>query len=219
MNDQEYLVSYGTAGDFSRFRTVAATAYQRGDRVVVRSPQGIELGVVLCPATEGHGRFLSRTALGELLRLATPEDEATAANIRARSQSLFDDAQRLVAELNLPLEIIDVEILLDGRQANVQHLRRQDCDYRPLVSALSRKHDLLILMHNLALPAEVSDHALGCGKPDCGQVGGGGCSSCGSGGGCSAGGCGQTARKEDVTAYLAGLRRQMESRPARTSLL
>jgi hypothetical protein len=73
-------------------------------------------------------------------------------------------------------------------------------------------------MQNLAvsLPdAEEGEH--GCGRPDCGQTNGGGCSSCGSGG-CSIGGCGQGARREEVGAYLAGLRSRIDQR-ARTSLL
>jgi cell fate regulator YaaT (PSP1 superfamily) len=214
----EYLVSYGSSGDFSRFRAVTRMSLRRGDRVIVRSHQGLELGVVLCPVTPGHARFLSERALGELLRSASPEDEQTAQRMHERGQRLFDDARRLAAELRLPLEIVDVEVLFDGQQAIVQHLRREACDYRPLVSALSRKHDILIVMHNLVLPAEVAGEEHGCGRPDCGRTeGGGGCSSCGSGGGCASG-CGHATPKEDVTAYLVGLRRQMEPR-ARTPLL
>src|SRR5207247_1382953 len=128
-----------------------------------------------------------RTALGELLRTATEEDERAADRGRSLGRRVFEDARRLALELSLPLEILDVEVLLDGQRAIVHHLRTVECDYRSLVSALSRQHDVLISMENLALPAPVGASG-GCGKPDCGKEGGGGgCTDCGSGGGCSSG--------------------------------
>jgi hypothetical protein len=216
MKDTEYLVSYGRSGDFGRFRPAAEDVYRRGDPVVVHSPQGVEVGTVLCPVTPGHGRYLSRTALGQLLRRVSAEDERTAEQRRAQAQRLFEDGRRLAAELDLPLEILDAEVLLDGQQGVLQYVGREVCDYRPLVSALSRRHDLLIVLQNLALPAEPAGDGPGCGRPDCGQAGGGGCTSCGTGGGCTS--CGKATRKEDVAALLAGLGRPSEGR-ARTPLL
>ena len=212
---REYLVSYGTSGEFARFRTVALAEFQRGDRVVVRTSQGLELGVVMCPAQPEHAPFLSRTSLGELLRPLTECDEKQAEQVDRLGQRVFADAQGLARQLELPLEILDIEILLEGQQAIVHHLRQVDCDYRDLVSALSRKYDLHIRMNNLALPKE---ETIGCGLPNCGQLTGG-CQSCGNGsdgGGCST--CGKSAKKEDVAAHLLALRQLMEQRN-RTPLL
>lgn len=216
----EYLVSYGQSGDFSRFRSVEPFPYQRGDRVVVRSHQGLELGVIMCPVSTAHTHYLSDRTLGELLRPLAEEDEHAVDRLQRRSQRIFEDGRRLVGELGLPLEILDVEILFDGRQAIIHHLRPENVDCGSLVSALARKHDLLFIMHNLVLPAEVAEtEGHGCGKPGCGQEGGGGgCSSCGSGGGCSTGSCGAGVKVDQVTAYLAGLRQKMEAGP-RTPLL
>jgi len=207
----EYLVSYGSSGEFARFRPGSGVDFQRGDRVIVRTHQGLELGVVLCPAQSEHAPFLSRTAQGELLRTVTEEDEKQAEHARCMGQRMFEDAGRLAGELELPLVILDVEVLLEGQQAIVHHLRQTDCDYRPLVSALSKKHDIQILMCNLALPKEVS---VGCGEPNCGQLTGG-CQSCSSGG-CNT--CGKGVKKEDVAAHLLALRKMMEQNN-RTSLL
>lgn len=213
---EEYLVSYGTSGDFARFRPTTPADFQRGDRVVVRTHQGLELGVVLCPAQPDHAPFLSRTPQGELLRTVTLEDEDHAERASRLGQRLFEDAGRLAGELELPLVILDVEVLLEGQQAIVHHLRQMDCDYRPLVSALSKKYDVHVLMSNLALPREDETPAepVGCGEPNCGQLTGG-CQSCGSGG-CDT--CGKGVKKEDVGAHLLALRQLMEKR-SRTSLL
>ncbi len=207
----EYLVSYGTSGEFARFRAAAPAEFQRGDRVVVRTSQGLELGTVMCPAQPEHAPFLSRTALGELLRPLTDCDENQDNQVEQLGQRVFADAQGLARQLELPLEILDIEVLLDGQQAIVHHLRQIDCDYRELVSALSKKYDLHIRMNNLALPKE---ETIGCGLPNCGQLTGG-CQSCGSGG-CST--CGKGVKKEDVAAHLLHLRQLMEQRN-RTSLL
>ncbi len=207
----EYLVSYGASGEFARFRPTTPADFQRGDRVVLRTHQGLELGVVMCPAQPEHAPFLSRTALGELLRTVTLEDEKQAEQAGRLGQRLFEDAGRLAGELELPLVILDVEVLLDGQQAIVHHLRQMDCDYRPLVSALSKKHDVHVAMSNLALPKEA---IVGCGEPNCGQLTGG-CQSCGTGG-CDT--CGKGVKKEDVAAHLLALRQLMEQRN-RTSLL
>ncbi|HBI44040.1 MAG TPA: hypothetical protein DDY78_14490 [Planctomycetales bacterium] len=206
METSEYLVSHGCSGDFGRFRPTSPATYRRGDRVVLRSPDGLELGVVLRPATEGHARFLSGTALGELLRRATAEDEDTIRSARDRGDLIFQEGRLLAAEMGLPVEILDVEVQLDGSRAVVHHIRLAECDYRPLVSTLSTKHRILIVMENLGAPAAVPEeaHGGGCGKAGCGQAGGGGCGSCGSGGGCATGcGSGGAAVKDEAGTAVA----------------
>jgi hypothetical protein len=193
----EYLVSFGRSGDFGRFRAPVSLSCRRGDRVVIRTEQGVELGIVLCPAEGGHARFLSRTAEGELLRHAGPEDELQATRLQTLGDAIFEHACALVVQLHLPLEVVDVDVLFDGKHALLYHLRREECDYRPLVSSVARAFDLHVVMQNLFVPTEAVH---GCGEPDCG---GGNCSSCGSGGGCST--CGKGAKAEEVGRYLATL--------------
>jgi cell fate regulator YaaT (PSP1 superfamily) len=198
----EYLVSHGCTGEFGRFR--AGELFRRGDRVVVRSQRGLELGEVLCKCTARHVESLRDGYVGELLRGASAEDETIAAGLKERAQRLFEDGCRLAAELDLPVEIFDVEITLDSHQVVLYHVRWQECDERPLVRALSRKYETLVALHDVGLPAGAS----GCGRPDCGQKEGAGCSTC-STGGCSS--CGKT-MGQDVKEYFAGLRQQMEER-------
>jgi len=208
--DNEYLVSFGRSGEFGRFHP-AGSAYQRGDRVVVRTEQGMELGVVLCAVTPGHRRFLSRTAQGQLLRQASSDDEHAAGQQQQRGERLFDDCRRLAADLGLTLQVLDVEVLLDGRRAVVHFLGQPDCDPRPLARALTRQHDLVLDLQNLALPRAASEES--CGRPGCGG-GGGSCTSCASGG---CGNCSQGARKEDVGNLLSDL--HTAGTAIRTSLL
>jgi cell fate regulator YaaT (PSP1 superfamily) len=213
----EYLVSHGHSGGFGRFAAAQPLACRRGDRVVVESARGLELGMVLCPATAGHVRLLPPAAAGKLLRHATAEDERTQERLRSRSHQLFEESRRLAGVLGLPLEVLDVELLLDGRQLILQHLAWQECDPAPLVDALARAHDLVVRLESLAAlagpPEEEEGHG-GCGQPGCGRAKGGGCTSCGSGG-CTSCGSGGV----DLRAYFAHLRGQMEQQHQRTSLL
>ena len=187
MGDREYLLSYGNAGDFGRFSCAEPLDCRRGDRVVVRSPRGQELGVVMRPSSPAHGRMLADQFVGQILRLATDGDLQLADRMLQRGQRLFDDGRRLVRELDLPMEILDVEVLLDGRQAVVHYLRWAECDPRPLMDPLSERYRLLITLQDLALPStggdeEHEEHAScgsgGCGAGGCGSCAAGNCASC-----------------------------------------
>src|SRR5262249_2394204 len=145
---------------------------------------------------------------GQLLRLASEQDEQNAQSMKARAGNIFSDGRDLAKDLGLPIELLDVEVLLDGEHAVLHHLRWAECDMRPFVSTLSKRHDLHIELQDLSHIDE------GCGKPNCGR-GEGGCSSCGTNGGC--GSCGSHGASE-LQAYFAGLREQMIARK-RTPLL
>jgi hypothetical protein len=210
-DDLEYLFRYGLQGDFGRFRPVHPLTCRRGDRAVVRSPRGLEIGEMLREAAPGHAVFLPNTTVGQVLRLVTPEDEQAAARMQKCGQELFDRATRLAAELGLPLEVIDAEVLLDGGHAVLHHLHWEVCDVRPFVSTLSREFQLRLTLADLTRfqPAPAPAEEGGCGS--CGSEGG--CGSCGSVGGC--GSC-SSPRPQEVQAYFAELRERMERR---TSLL
>jgi hypothetical protein len=112
--------------------------------------------------------------------------------------------------LGLPLEVLDAEVLLDGKHADLHHLRWAECDVRPFVSTLSREFDLYLTMTDLGgaraeeEPAEHGCGKEGCGGGDCGSCGSGGCSTCDVSGG-------------DVKAYFSELRERMAR--GRTTLL
>jgi hypothetical protein len=206
MDDIEFLLSYGRLGDFGRFRSARPLACRRGDRAVVRTHRGTEVGEVMREATPHHAAFLPNTSVGQLIRLLTTADEQDLARSRTRGQALFARAAAAGRELELPLEVIDAEVLFDGEHGVVHLLRWKECEVRPFVSALSREFDLHIALADLAGKPAVEEEQAGCGREGCG---GGNCSSCGSGGGCST--CG-THKPEAVKDYFAGLREKMERR-------
>jgi hypothetical protein len=219
MANIEYLAVVGQSGAVRRFRSLDDLDCQRGDRVVVRTPEGLEIAKVLCRAGSMIADILPEPAVGELLRLVSAEDDWQVVQTHDLGQRIFDDCRSLIAELALPLEVLDVVVSLDGRRALLEYLAWDACDERPLVTTLARRHDVVVRLANLALarPADAPDHNAGCGEPNCGKAGeDGGCPSCSSSkGGCS--NCGAVSPKQ-LQEYFAGLREKMDARP-RTPLL
>jgi hypothetical protein len=186
MENRDYLLCYGKAGDFGPFQAPQPLACRRGQRVVIRSQRGEELGVVMRPAVPGHAAFLAGQYVGRILRVAEETDLQLAERLRARSHNLFLDARRLAVERALPVEVLDAEILLDGRQGVLYCLKPPELESGPFVATLAKRTGLELCLRDLAVPPgeEVSGEPTGesgCGAPDCGAHSGG-CGSCSSGG-------------------------------------
>lgn len=204
MTAGSWLVQYGRSAFVGRFTGDATLT--RGDRVVVRSPRGVELGTVLCAGT---GQ-VDPLAGGELLRFATPADLDDRGSLE---QELLAAADELA--IGLPLTVLDAEVLLD-RTAIIHVLPWGPCVADPVFAELSARFQMTVRMLDVSRTATSPDPATGCGKPDCGS--GGGCST----GGCSTGSCSRGAVKtaEELTTYFADLRKKMEEQAAgRTTLL
>jgi hypothetical protein len=203
----QFVVSFGTSGALGVFNAPAPLVLRRGDRVVLRTPRGVEGGSVLCPATVRQARLLGATGMGELLR---PLSAADADRLRAAgrlAQDLYAAARQHAAGLGV--DVLDVEVLLDGGTAIVQYVGGE-AHLDGFAQALEARFALAVRLENLALPPASSEEHGGCDKPDCGRNAGG-CSTCSTGGGCSS--CGSA--KVDMRDYFAHLRDQMEHRQRR----
>lgn len=207
------LVQFGKSGFVGRFTTGAPVA--RGTPVVVRSPRGVECGLVLCEPGEKFSPALSIE--GELLRTATPEDDSSTDAARAREGALLTAANDAAAECGLPLTFVDAELTLDDHLI-LHGLAWDACDATPLFEDLSDRFGLavrLLDMSQTPVAKDPKEPSGGCGKPGCGSSGGG-CSSCGTGGekgGCSTGSCsrGKVKSADELSAYFADLRKKMEA--------
>ena len=202
-----YLVQYGTPGFVGRFRSHVSEPLDRDRRVVVRTPRGEEIGVVLCEPEE---RFADQPDDGDLLRPATDADRA---ECESRAAAVL-----AASHTDLPLTFVDAEATLDGTV--ILHALPWDaCDATPHLDALAARFGRAVKLLDLSrAPTPHDDH--GCGKPGCGS---GGCSTggCGTGGGCSTGSCskGKVKSADELTAYFADLRQKMEADSARRTPL
>src|SRR5215471_13986004 len=110
----DYLLSYGKAGDFGRFYSTNSLSLRRGARAIIRSPRGIEFGTVLCPTNPSHATHLPNTTVGQLLRLASEQDEQNAQSMKARAGNIFSDGRDLAKDLDLHIELQDLSHIDEG---------------------------------------------------------------------------------------------------------
>src|SRR5262245_32182846 len=177
---EHYLVAHGKNGALASFAVETPMQLRRGDRVVLQTNRGLEAGEVRGQASVRQARLLGVGAGVILRRFGDADEEARTAG-QLQAQNLFETGRNLAHNFGLAIEIHDVEVLHDGRQATVQFVSPATADLERFALELGRACDLQVLLENLALPEETH----GCGKPDCGRSAGGSCSTCGSGGGCS----------------------------------
>ena len=93
--------------------------YPRRSRVIVRSERGLELGEVLAsgpgPAGDEPAAAPRRHADGSILRAVTEADELLALRLERNRQAALAACTARLAELGLPVALVDVEHSFDGR--------------------------------------------------------------------------------------------------------
>jgi hypothetical protein len=183
----EYLVGFGKEGEFGRFAASEPLACRRGDRLIVATHRGLELGTVLRPIGSVPARLFLDCPAGRILRRPGADDLRLVQERDLLGQQLFRAARRQALRLGLSLEILDAELLLDGSQALVHFLGWAGCDVQPLAELLTGEYQIQVTLRDMSLPAAKADEEESCGSGSCGSGGcgsGGGCGSCSTGGGC-----------------------------------
>lgn len=212
-----YLISYGTCNFLGRFvlRDGEAT-FQRGDRVVVQSERGREIGTVLTRTDELALPVSLRHIPGEIISRAELVDESRAQGLAEKSAAAFTQARALIDNLALPLEIIDVEAIGEPEAYAIHFVRYGEAASQFVQDTLSELYKKPVLLHDLTDPGSEAKKS----EPSCGGHGcdGGGCSSKG---GCANGTCGSGCGSskefpEQWKAYFAALRQQMEEKTNRS---
>ena len=117
---RDVLVRYGMISEVARFAIPADFTRKRGDRVVIRTHRGVELGTLLQDAA---AQSVSSLSLGDasdiepgpqfILRNATAEDEHIAAHLRNKCDEEFAAWRARIEDWSLQLELIDLEWTLD----------------------------------------------------------------------------------------------------------
>jgi cell fate regulator YaaT (PSP1 superfamily) len=145
------------------------TEHARGQQVVVRSDRGTELGEILCAASERSSRFLADTVGGEIVRLATEEDQEQARHLAGERQSAYATCQELISRRRLQMELVDLEIIQGRERVIFYYLAEQRVDFRELVKDLARALRTRIEMRQIGVRDEaklLADYG-DCGKPVC----------------------------------------------------
>ena len=175
-----YYVRHGAMRHVGCFAAERDCAYDRGEWVVIRSRRGEELGEVLAEV-EGHPPGSAR-----LVRAACPDDHSRAKVVAEDRLRRLAACERFFRDGQWPLELVDLEPMLDEDRTVLLYLGPHQLDGAGLAQALRNVCGLDAVFEPIGLDAQdepAEEH--GCGS--CGA--GGGCGSTGGGCGTTGGGC------------------------------
>lgn len=127
---------------------------QPNDKMVISADRGEEIGSALPP--------VSQTNLPEnldemptILRKATTDDLSHDNENRLREKLAFDFCAAKVAELNLPMKLVDVDLRLDRRKVVFYFTAEDRIDFRELVKVLAAEFKTRIEMRQISTREEM----------------------------------------------------------------
>jgi len=164
-----YVVRYGRMRLLGEYAGAAGQDHPRGQRVVVSSDRGTELGEVLCPATDRTAGLLEGPARGEILRAATATDLDAEGRLAAARDAAFAACAEAIGRRSLQMNLVDAEVILGNERMVFYYLAEKRVDFRELVKDLARALHSRIEMRQIGVRDEaklLADYG-DCGKPVC----------------------------------------------------
>ncbi len=165
----KYIVRYGTMRMLGVMAARGSDKFRRGDEVIARTGRGLEVGEVLCEANDEATAQVDESTGGQILRLMSADDANEWQHIRGREREEYEFCCRMVAEMQLPMELIDVERVFGGERVVVYYLAEERVDFRELVRRLASELQTRIEMRQIGVRDEaklLADYG-DCGKPVC----------------------------------------------------
>ncbi len=171
----KYVVRHGVMRHLGVFSTRGGDRFARGMQVIARTSRGLEIGEVLCEATE-HALTAMKSSnageapkTGQILREQTDDDAGELRRLLEQQQEEHEVCEKRIAELNLDMRLVDVEHLYGGERVIVYYLSEERVDFRQLVKNLASEFQTRIEMRQIGVRDEaklLADYG-DCGKPVC----------------------------------------------------
>lgn len=171
-----YLVRYGAMGWVARFTSTERVDCAHGDRVVIKTLRGMEIGEVLAVAqndlgtADRHASTRREPSSGELLQLLTRDEERLHRNASSQSTMLLEKCQKMIAERHISVEAIDCELLFDGKTVFIYYLGTPLMELDNLAAELSAAQGTRCIFHPI-IEAVAEPGGAGCGSGGCGSGG------------------------------------------------
>ena len=159
-----------------RFRNVGKVYYFSpreldicvGDHVIVETARGVEYGfVVLGPKEVDDSKVIQ--PLKEVIRIATPKDDAREESNRKKEKEAFEICQKKIRAHNLEMKLIDAEYTFDNNKMLFYFTADGRIDFRELVKDLAAVFRTRIELRQIGVRDE--SKMLGglgiCGRPFC----------------------------------------------------
>ena len=107
-----------------------------GDHVIVETARGVEYGfVVLGPKEVDDSKVIQ--PLKEVIRIATPKDDAREESNRKKEKEAFEICQKKIRAHNLEMKLIDAEYTFDNNKMLFYFTADGRIDFRELVKDLA----------------------------------------------------------------------------------
>ena len=192
----KYVVRHGVMRQLGVFSTRGGDVYARNQQVIARTHRGLEVGEVLCEATEHALAYLSgqdsdtsgeqngasprgdrktgrksgkEYRYGQILHAQSEEDRHEALKLFEQERSEYATCQLRIVESGLDMQLVDVEHLYGGERIVVYYLAEGRVDFRQLVKDLAKEFQTRIEMRQIGVRDEaklLADYG-DCGKPVC----------------------------------------------------
>ncbi|HOM17324.1 MAG TPA: regulatory iron-sulfur-containing complex subunit RicT [Thermoguttaceae bacterium] len=164
-----YVVRFGAMRFLGLFSGPDNSRFARGDKVILCTERGLEVGQILREADEAIRSQLASAPQGQILRIMTAEDANELRRIHAHEQEELEICQRYVDQLGLQMKLVDVEHIFGGERIIVYYLADARVDFRELVRQLAAEFKTRIEMRQIGVRDEaklLADYG-DCGCPVC----------------------------------------------------
>lgn len=182
---QHVVVRYGLMQHIGQFRHNVDPAPRGGEKAVIRTNRGVEMGEVLMPIggewgippeqledyLAANGSDYPFSHKGRVLRLANHQDIIDQRHLQQQSREEACTCQHLVRQLGLEMKVVTVEHLLGGERIIFYFRAEHRVDFRELVRRLAGQYRTRIEMRQVGARDEarlVGDYER-CGQRCCCQ--------------------------------------------------
>lgn len=165
----KYVVRYGIMRHLGVMNSRGSDSYARSEQVIARTNRGLEVGEVLCDATEDVIEKMEEPGSGQILRRMSADDFNELGRMGSSRTERFDKCESHVRSLELDMQIVDIEQIFGGERIVVYYLAEQRVDFRELVKQLASEFQTRIEMRQIGVRDEaklLADYG-DCGKPVC----------------------------------------------------
>jgi cell fate regulator YaaT (PSP1 superfamily) len=165
----KFVVRYGAMRNLGVMSGRGDEAYRRGTQVVVRSNRGLEVGEVLCAATDDALSQLDSPPAGSILRNLSEDDRKQLDQLSELRDRRIEFCKQQFSELGLQMKLVELEQLLGGERIIVYYVAPDRIDFRELVKRLAGEFQTRIEMNQIGVRDEaklLADYG-DCGKPLC----------------------------------------------------
>ena len=152
--DYTGIVRYGAMGHVGPFKAEFA-GLRMGDKCVVRTDRGVELGNLLAPLRPRGEDARDSDLRGEILRRVNSDDLDKLKNIEDELEPQeFDFCKKKIQERGLPMKLASVEHLFGGTKVIFYFLADGRVDFRDLVKDLAQEYRMRIEMRQIGVRDE-----------------------------------------------------------------